>query len=280
MAEITSELVRELREETNLGMMECKKALVDADGDKQKAIRLLRERGTLVAQKKSARVANQGLVASVIKPDGKTGSLVEVNCETDFVARNSTFIDLVNGLATKACESDANLAETDKEAVVALIAKLGENMVIRRSARFVLSGTGTVVCYIHRGGKIGVLVEAGCGNETTVRADVFKETVRDVAMHIAASNPSYLDAAAVPADVVASERDICAKQVQGKPANIVDKIVDGKMKKFYAEVCLVDQGFVKDPKVAISQYLEARSKELGDKITIRRFLRFQVGQKD
>ncbi|MEI6971684.1 MAG: translation elongation factor Ts [bacterium] len=280
MAEITSELVRELREETNLGMMECKKALVDADGDKQKAIRLLRERGTLVAQKKSARVANQGLVASVIKPDGKTGSLVEVNCETDFVARNSTFIDLVNGLATKACESDANLAETDKEAVVALIAKLGENMVIRRSARFVLSGTGTVACYIHLGGKIGVLVEAGCGNETTVRADVFKETVRDVAMHIAASNPSYLDAAAVPADVVASERDICAKQVQGKPANIVDKIVDGKMKKFYAEVCLVDQGFVKDPKVAISQYLEARSKELGDKITIRRFLRFQVGQKD
>lgn len=280
MGEITAELVRELREETNLGMMECKKALVDAQGDKQKAVRLLRERGMLVAQKKAARAANQGLVASFVTADARAGSLVEVNCETDFVARNSTFVDFVRGLATKACASDAGLAESEKDALVALVAKLGENMVIRRNARFVLSGVGMIASYIHLGGKIGVLVEAGCGTETAVRNEACKEAVKDIAMHIAASSPSFLNKEAVPADVVASEREICAKQVQGKPANIVDKIVDGKMKKFYADVCLLDQGFVKDPKLTVTQYLEARGKDIGDKITIRRFLRFQVGQKE
>ena len=280
MGEITVELVKELREETNLGMMECKKALVDAGGDKQKAVRLLRERGMLVAQKKATRAANQGLVASFIKPDGKAGSLVEVNCETDFVARNSTFVDFVNGLAVKACGSDASLAESERNDLVALVAKLGENMVIKRNGRFFLSGAGTVASYIHLGGKIGVLVEAGCGNDATVQNPAFKDAVRDVAMHIAASSPSYLNKEAVPADVVASEREICAKQVQGKPANIIEKIVDGKIKKFYSDVCLVDQGFVKDPKQTVTQYLEGVGKGIGDQITVRRFLRYQVGQKE
>lgn len=280
MGEISAELVRELREETGLGMMECKKALVDADGDKQKAVRLLRERGSLTAQKKSSRAANQGLVVSFSKPDGKAGSLVEVNCETDFVARNETFVGFVNGLAEKACASDANLAETEREALVALVAKLGENMLIRRNARFVISGAGLVVSYIHLGAKIGVLVDAGCGTEAAAQSEVVKEAVKDVAMHIAATNPLCLNREAVPANIAASEREIFAKQVQDKPANIVDKIVDGKMKKFYAESCLLEQGFVKDPKQSITQYLEARGKEVGDTITIRRYLRFQVGQKD
>ena len=170
MGEISAELVRELREETGLGMMECKKALVDADGDKKKAVRLLRERGSLTAQKKSTRAANQGLVVSFSKPDGKAGSLVEVNCETDFVARNETFVGFVNGLAEKACDSDASLAETEREGLVALVAKLGENMLIRRNARFVISGAGMVMSYIHLGAKIGVLVDAGCGTEAAAQS--------------------------------------------------------------------------------------------------------------
>jgi len=280
MGEITAELVMELRDETNLGMMECKKALVEAGGDKAKAVRILRERGTLVAQKKASREANQGLVVSFTKPDGKIGSLVEVNCETDFVARNDTFVDFVKSLAVKACASDTTLADSERAGLVALVAKLGENMVIRKNGRFVLSGPGIIESYIHLGGKIGVLVEAGCGAEATAQNAEFKAVVKDIAMHIAALNPTCLDRESVPANVLVSEREIFAKQIQGKPANIVDKIVDGKIKKFYSETCLIEQGFVKDPKQTVTQHLDAKSKAIGDKITIRRFLRYQVGQKD
>jgi len=278
MAEITAELVRELREATNLGMMECKKALTESGGDKEKAIRILRERGMAVAQKKATRAANQGLIASVLKSGGKVGSLVEVNCETDFVARNSSFIDFVRGLADKACDSDNSLAETENKMLVAKVVETGENMIIRRNARYILKGTGTVASYIHLGGKIGVLLEVGCEKEATVQAEAFKDAVKDITMHIAASNPPFLNADAIPKDVIDAERAIYAKQIQGKPANIIDKIVDGKIKKYCGEVCLVEQGFVKDPKQSVTQYLEARGKEVGDKITIRRFLRYQIGQ--
>ena len=153
-------------------------------------------------------------------------------------------------------------------------------MVIRKNGRFVLSGPGIIESYIHLGGKIGVLVEAGCGAEATAQNAEFKAVVKDIAMHIAALNPTCLDRESVPANVLVSEREIFAKQIQGKPANIVDKIVDGKIKKFYSETCLIEQGFVKDPKQTVTQHLDAKSKAIGDKITIRRFLRYQVGQKD
>ena len=276
--DISAELVRDLREATNLGMMECKKALVEAGGDKEKAVRLLRERGMAIAQKKSSRATNQGLLASVVKPDGRTGSLVEVNCETDFVARNSGFVAFVGDLAAKACDTDRSLADSEKDRLVAKVAEIGENLVVRRNLRYVLACTGTVASYIHLGGKIGVLVEAACGKPESVGSGVFKEAVKDICMHIAASSPMHLDRTAVPKDVLAAEREIYAKQITNKPANIVEKIVDGKIKKFISDNCLVAQPFVKDPKITVTDYLNARGREIGDTITIRRFARWQLGQ--
>ena len=278
MPEVTATLVRELREATNLGMMECKRALAETNGDKEKAIRLLREMGLAVAQKKSVRAANQGLVASFVAPDASVGSLVEINCETDFVARNDSFIKLAAVLAGKAAKADASLAETEKSTIASKIAEIGENLVIRRNARFVRSGAGAVASYIHLGGKIGVLVEMNCTNQPTASQPQFVETLKDVCMHIAASNPPYLEPKDVPADVVASEREIYAKQVKDKPANIIGKIVDGKMRKFYADSCLLQQPFVKDPKQSVQQMLEAAGKALSDTLTVKRFARYQIGQ--
>ena len=277
MAEITAESVRELREATNLGMMECKKALAETQGDKEKAIRLLRERGMLVAQKKASRAANQGLVASVVAADGRTASLVEVNCETDFVARNALFVAFVKGLAEKACHTDGNLADSEKNALVAKVQETGENLIIRRNLRYVVQGTGVAASYIHLGGKIGVLVEAGCSLPATVESPAFKDAVKDLTMHIAACNPPYLTRDAVPADVVAQEREIYSKQITGKPPAIIGKIVDGKMKKYFSDFCLLEQPFVKDPKQSVTDYLAARGKEAGDTLVVRRFTRWQIG---
>lgn len=276
MTEISAALVNELRNETNLGMMECKKALLEAKGDKQAAIRLLRERGMAVAQKKASRTTNSGLIASLVKSDGSAASLVEVNCETDFVAKNEGFLKFVQTLATKALEGDANLAETEKAGLNSLIQAIGENMVIRRNARFVCNGPGQVASYIHMGGKIGVLAEIGCTKAETVKNAAFVEAAKDVCMQIAASVPQYLEPSAVPADVIAAEREIYAKQVQGKPANIVGKIVDGKIQKFYADVCLLLQPFIKEPKQNVTAVLAAASKAAGDTITVRRFARYQL----
>lgn len=277
MAEITAAMVKELRDATNVSMMECKRALAEAGGDKAKATKLLRERGMAVAAKKASRTANQGLVASLITDDGKTGSLVEVNCETDFVARNPNFQAFVAELAKKACSTDASLAEEMKTQVTAKIAEIGENIIVRRNTRYILGGSGRIASYIHLGGKVGVLLEVGCGKAETVKSPVFEELAKDLTLQIAASSPKWLTSAEVPADVIASEREIYAKQVTGKPANIIDKIVDGKLKKFYGEVCLVDQPFVKEPKQSITQLIAAKSKDLSDTIAVKRYVRYQVG---
>lgn len=277
MSEITAEMVMQLREATNLGMMECKKALAESGGDKEKAIRLLREKGMAFAQKRADRAANQGVIASVVR-DGKVASLVELNCETDFVAKNASFIEFAKQLADAACDTDGSLAEMKKADLVAKIQTTGENLVIRRNTRFCLSGAGTVASYIHLGGKIGVLVEVGCGKGETAANPVFAEAVRDVAMHIAASNPGYLAKDQVSQDIITAEREIYAKQITGKPANIVDKIVDGKLRKFFSDVCLVDQPFVKEPKISVSQMLADRGKAVNDTIAIKRFVRYQLGQ--
>jgi elongation factor Ts len=277
MAEISAEMVKELRDATNVSMMECKRALAEAGGDMAKATKLLRERGMAVAAKKASRTANQGLVASLIADDGKTGSLVEVNCETDFVARNPNFQAFVAELAKKACATDASLAEEMKTQVTAKIAEIGENIVLRRNTRYILGGSGKIASYIHLGGKVGVLLEVSCGKAETVKSPAFEELAKDLTLQIAASSPKWLTSAEVPADVIASEREIYAKQVTGKPANIIDKIVDGKLKKFYGEMCLVDQPFVKEPKQSITQLIAAKSKDLGDTIAVKRYVRYQVG---
>jgi len=277
MVEISAELVKQLRLATNVSMMECKKALTDAQGDMEKATRLLRERGVALAAKKATRATNQGLVASHVAPDGKTASLVEVNCETDFVARNPTFQAFVKEMAEKAAATDGSLAAEAKDKVVAKVTEIGENITVRRNTRYILQGTGRIGSYIHMGGKIGVLVEAACQKPETVDNPAFKDLVRDLTLHIAASRPQYKDPSEIPADVVKSEREIYAKQVQGKPANVLEKIVDGKMRKFHEEVCLLRQPFVKEPKQSITQVVQGVEKALTDTIAVRRFVVYQLG---
>ncbi len=274
--EISAALVKELRDATNVGMMECKRALVEARGDKAAAIKLLRERGMAIAAKKSGRAANQGVIASAIIDGDRTGSLVEVNCETDFVAKNDGFRAFVQELAVKAAGTDSPLAETCKTEIVAKIAEIGENIVVRRNLRFQAAGPGRVASYIHHGSSIGVLLEASCERPETAAA--LGDFLKDVCMHIAASSPRFIDRAAVTPAVVAAEREIFAKQVQGKPANIIEKIVDGKMNKFYEQVCLLEQPFVRDQEQKVGQLLQLKNKESGDTIVLRRFARFQVGE--
>jgi elongation factor Ts len=275
--EISAALVKELRIETNVGMMECKKALVEAGGDKEKAIKILRERGLAIAGKKASRVAKEGNIAAEIFNGGKTGVMIEVNCETDFVTRNESFKDLVQQLLVIAKGITGSLAETAKDLVIAKISSIGENIIVRRNARYDAQGEGIIANYIHLGGKVGVLVEIGCDKAETAANATFKEMVKDITLHIAACNPQYLTRKDVPETTLVAEKDIYAKQVAGKPANIVEKIVVGKLEKFYSQTCLVEQGFVKDPDQTVTELLAAKGKELGDVLAIRRFTRFQVG---
>jgi elongation factor Ts len=277
MVEINAALVKELREETNVGMMECKRALVDAGGDKAKAVQLLRERGIAVAGKKASREVKSGLIAARSDDGGRAGAMVEVNCETDFVARNETFQAFVAGMLDRAMDADAELAPSVATEVNEAIQKIGENIVVRRNIRFERQGEGLVATYVHQGSKLGVLMELGATKaETAAHPDV-QQLARDLTLHIAANRPPYLDRTAVPADVVQSERAIYAKQVENKPANIVDKIVDGKMGKYYTTVCLVDQPFVKNPDVTVTQLLADTGKAAGDTLNVRRFAIFQLG---
>ncbi len=278
MAEITAAQVKELRDATNVSMMECKKALVESVGDKDKAMRLLRERGLAIAGKRAERAANQGLVAAEVLNGGKTGVMIEVNCETDFVARNENFQKFVGDLLVKARDyADGELAEAVKDELADQIAAIGENLIVRRNTKYDLQGKGAIACYIHLGGKIGILLEVECENDASTEKAEFRELVKDITLHIAASSPSYLKREDVPQDVIASEKEIFAKQVEGKPANIIEKIVDGKMDKFFGQICLMEQPFVKDPDQSVTQLLEAKGKALGDTFSIRRYTRYQIG---
>jgi len=277
MSEISAELVKKLREATNVSMMECKRALQEAEGDIAKATRILRERGMAVAAKKATRAANQGLMACAMTEDGKMAGLVEVNCETDFVARNAGFIAFVATVAEAACRTDGNLAEAVKSRVVEKVAEIGENIVVRRHVRYVLGGTGALATYVHFG-KVGVMVELGCRHEATTTAPAFKELIRDLTLQVAAAMPKHLAPADVPAAEIAAEREIYAKQVADKPPQVLEKIVDGKLRKYFQDVCLVEQVFVRDPKQTVSGLLAQKGKELGDTLTIRRFVRYQLGE--
>ncbi len=277
MTEISAALVKELREETNVGMMECKKALVESGGDKDKAVKILRERGLAIAGKKASRTAKEGQVAADISQGGKLGVMIEVNCETDFVARNANFQGFLKTVVEKAKTVSGDLGEAMKAEVTAKITEIGENIIIRRHVRYELQGSGIIASYIHLGGKVGVLLEVGCQKAETIQTDLFRDVVKDITLHIAACNPQCLARADVPAELVQAEREIYAKQVQNKPANIIEKIVAGKLDKYYNQVCLVEQGYVKDPDQSITEWLAAQGKTLGDNLAIRRFTRYQVG---
>mgnify|MGYP004454944121 FL=1 len=273
---VTAALVKELREKTGAGMMDCKKALTETDGDLEKAAEFLREKGIAKAAKKSDRIAAEGIVEAYISEDGKKGAIVEVNSETDFVAKNEEFKTFVMDVAKQiveknpkdveellAQESISEAGKTVKEVLVGKIATIGENMNIRRFARF--ESEGLVEKYIHGDGKIAVLVNMKSGD---------KEVAKDICMQIAAARPEYLNEQSVPAERVEKEKEILKAQTmnEGKPEAIAEKIVQGRINKFYSEICLVDQEFVKDPNMKISQLLKEKNAEIVE------FARFEKGE--
>ena len=259
-------------------MMKCKAALVEAQGNMDVAVDLLRKAGAAVAETKATREAREGVIAQFIAPGGKSGVLVEVNCETDFVARNDAFRVFADDIARKiAADANVNL-ESER---VAAVSKMGENIKITRNARLDVSGNGLVAAYIHTGAKVGVLVEVGAGKAETVATDEFKQLVKDITLQIAAGFPHVVSREQVAPAVVAKEREIAAQsdRLKGKPAAAMEKILAGVLDKFFQTYCLVDQGFVKrNSEISVKEHVAQIAKQLGDEITIRRFVRFQVGE--
>lgn len=285
----TAKDVQALREKTNVGMMDCKKALTEADGDMDKAIDILREKGLASAAKKASRIAAEGVVVAYNDEAAKVAALVEVNCETDFVAKNTDFVALANSIAKTVVEQnpadvDALLAATIADgsvsvadAVQELFLKIRENMKVRRFVRV----EGTVASYIHGGGTVGVLVEF----DTQAAAnDSFKVMGKDVAMQVAAMSPLYLNEAAVPADVLEHEKEINRAQLNedpkmaSKPDQVKEKIIEGKIKKYYSEVCLLNQAFVKDGDITVAQYIDNTAKAIGSDIKAIGFTRYAKGE--
>jgi len=278
MAEITASTVAKLREMTNAGMMDCKKALTEANGDLTSAVDILRKKGQATATTKGGKEAKEGAIAQYIAPDGRLGVLVEVNSQTDFVARNEMFRAFADDVAKRLATDPKADFEADR---VNMVAKIRENIQIPRHARMEVSGNGMIAGYIHTGAKVGVLVEVGAGKEATVTNDEFKQLVKDITLQIAAGHPYAVSRDQVPADVIAKERDIAAQsdRLKGKPPQAIEKILQGMLDKFFQSYCLVDQGFVKkNSEVSVKEHIGSVAKQLGDEITIRRFVRFQVGE--
>lgn len=290
MANITAALVKELRERTNAGMMDCKKALVESDGDMDKAIDWLREKGLAQAAKKAGRIAAEGAVVAYMTPCGCTGALVEVNCETDFVANTDNFKNFANAVAKHvALANPADLDELMKQKFVddesktiedmvsdATVA-IGEKITVRRFARY--ETEGVVSSYIHMGGKVGVLLSIKAGKEETVKSDAFKALAKDLTLHIAAAAPKSVSSDSLDPAFVAEEQEIAKQQLiqEGKPEHLLEKILPGKLKALYAQSCLLNQGFVKDSNVTVDALLKQVGKELGDDVSVVSFVRYQLG---
>lgn len=285
MATITASMVSDLRAKTGAGMMDCKKALTETNGEMEQAIDLLRKKGLAAAAKKAGRVAAEGLVA--VAGQGSCCAVVEVNSETDFVAKNEAFQSLVNGVAQVVLEKNP----ADLEALLALpfpgtgrtvgeeqthqVATIGENISVRRFARLNVP-SGVVASYVHGAGKIGVLVAL----ETAKADDRVAVLARQIAMHVAAASPQYLERGQVPAEVLEREKDIYRAKAKesGKPDNIIEKILDGQVNKFYGEICLIEQAYVIDPDQKVGKVVEALAKELGVAVKLSGFARFQLGE--
>lgn len=282
----TTQDVKNLRESTGCGMMDCKKALTETDGDMEKAIELLREKGLSKIAKKAGRIAAEGIVCAIQDKDKKVGVVIEVNSETDFVAKNAVFVQFVEDCAKTVLQE--NPADVDallgctisggtgtvQEALQEKILTIGENLKLRRFARY----EGEVETYVHGGGRIGVMVRFEV--EGTPDAAAFQAYAKDIAMQVAASTPTYLDKDAVPAETIAKEKEILTAQAinEGKPANIAEKMVMGRINKYYKEVCLVEQPFIKDGDISVQQFTDTTAKELGVKIRIVDFVRFEKGE--
>ena len=290
---ITAGMVKELREMTGAGMMDCKKALNETNGNMEEAVEFLRKNGQAKAEKKANRIAAEGLCTVVLKDD-KTAAVVEVNSETDFVAKNDTFRAFVTAVATQAVNSDAadldafmaepwaaDTSKTVADALVEKVAVIGENLKIRRFEK-VVAENGCVVSYIHGAGRIGVIVEA----ETAVVNDAVKEAMTNIAMQIAALNPKYVSRDEVSADYIAHEKEILLAQIMNdpkesqKPEKVINGMIEGRISKELKDICLVDQVYVKaeDGKQTVGKYLEQVSKEIGQNVSVKRFVRFETGE--
>lgn len=283
---ITAQSVKELRERTGAGMMNCKKALTETNGDIDKAVELLREKGLAAAAKKADRVAAEGLVKTYITADNKKASIVEVNCETDFVAANDQFVAFVDKLAEFIVDTTAENVEelanvkfdgdkTVNDSLMELIATLGENMTVRRFEKFSVE-KGALHTYIHGGGRIGVVVELACDTDSPVLVEVAKE----LCMQVAAASPLFLNKDMVDQEAIKKEQEIYRVQAinEGKPANIADKMVVGRIQKYYKEVCLLEQLWVKDGEKTITNFVDEKAKEVGSPITVTKFTRFERGE--
>ncbi len=279
MADISVAMINDLRQRTNAGMMDCKKALIDTAGDMDAAIKMLREKGLAIQVKRADKESKEGIIKAIASEDGQTIGMAEVNTETDFVAKTDNFKNFATEVTRQALAGVEDLAAAMKDGLMTIVAQTGENVKIRRTARYALSGTGSVASYIHMGGKVGVLVEVGCGKAETVQNAAFGELVHDLTLQIAAAAPRYLTSAEVPAEAIETEKDIArnSDRFKGKPANIVENALKGIVNKFFSDVCLVNQPFVKEPKQTVTDVVKACEKATGDTITIKRFVRYQLG---
>ena len=283
---ITAADVKKLRDQTGAGMMECKSALTEANGDFEEANTILRKRGLASAAKKAGRTASEGLIANRLADDHSAGTLVEVNCESDFVARTPDFQELMKSVLDEIDQagdaaSEAWLKDPNgpvQKLVAAKIAKLGENMAVSRFVRY--AGKGYVGQYIHMGGKIGVQVELSGVTPELAARDEFAALVKEIAMQIAAASPGYVSRELVPAELLDKEKAIYRAQMEnsGKPANVLDKIIEGKLGSFYSQVVLPDQPSIRDPKQTVKDVIAAANRALGASVAVTRFVRLKVGE--
>jgi elongation factor Ts len=287
---ITASIVKELRDKTSAPMMDCKKVLTETNGDLEASIKLLRERGIMKSSKMADRAANEGVITARINADATSGLLLEVNCETDFVSKNESFQAFVGDIAdalaaSTAVDHAAALAhqhgeQSIEDTIKSKVGEVGENLQFRKYVRFDAATGGVVASYIHLGGKVGVLIEVGTTKSETKSTASFKELIKDLTLHIAACAPKGLSREDIPQSVVDNELDIFRTRLQaeGKPANIIENILKGQIGKFFAESCFLEQGFVKDSDIKVSDLLENKGKELGDTLTVTRFVRFGLGE--
>jgi len=288
MAEISAAMVMKLRKMSGQGMMDCKRALEDTDGDVEKAVDLLRKKGLATLAKRAGRDTSEGLVVSKISPDGKTAALATLCCETDFVAKSDDFVATAQILAdvALACPADEgieNVLETSADGrkfsdiMTELVSKTGEKTQVGDYAKFKLNGPGLISIYVHFNEKVGTMVQIETSNEAIAAGEVLKQTASDIAMHITATKPLALNKDQIDPETIERERAIFAEQVKNKPANIIEKIIDGKINKFYADNCLLQQLFVKDDSRSVEQVLADAAKKAGGQAKIKKFVRFEVG---
>lgn len=290
---VSAAQISELRKSTGAGMLDCKKALEETNGDFEQAVDFLRKKGLAAASKKAGRAATEGMVVAAVSEAGDKGVLLEVNSETDFVAKNDKFQSFVKDIANHILVANpasveelftqpycGDSSKTIQTMLNEAISVIGENMQIRRFTSYQVPGAGAIGSYIHAGGKIGVMVEATCDNAAATKDPAFATFVKDVAMHAAAASPMYVQRSEVDADVLEREKDIYRSKARetGKPENIIEKIIDGQVNKFYAEICLVEQQFVKDTDKTIQQLTAETGKALGTTITISRFTKYALGE--